>query len=265
MQYKTYFHNLWQKNFFHKSLIILFIIVIWQLGALYANNSLIFPTAFETFHALWDGIISGTLLYRLWSSFSVLLVGFFVGILIAAILTCLAVSSRLGNEILSVLTSIFNPLPSVALLPIALLWFGLGTGSLLFVLLHAVIWSMALNMQYGFAAVSPVLRMAGQNLGIKGSGFVIKILIPAAFPSILSGLKVAWAFAWRTLIGAELVFGVSSGTGGIGWFIYENRNTLETANVFAGLITIIIFGFITEILVFEKIESATLRKWGIAK
>ena len=76
--------------------------------------------------------------------------------------------------------------------------------------------------------------MVGRNYGLRGTAYVVKILVPAAFPSILTGLKIGWAFAWRTLIAAELVFGVSSGQGGIGWFIFENRNMLDTASRFRG-------------------------------
>ena len=71
--------------------------------------------------------------------------------------------------------------------------------------------------------------MAGQNCGLRGLRYVAYLLVPAAFPSILTGLKIGWAFAWRTLIAAELVFGVSSRSGGLGWFIFENRNQLEIA------------------------------------
>ncbi len=80
--------------------------------------------------------------------------------------------------------------------------------------------------------------MVGRNYGLSGWRYIGRILIPAAFPSILTGLKVGWAFAWRTLIAAELVFGVSSQSGGLGWFIYENKNQLEIAYVFAGLLTV---------------------------
>jgi len=92
---------------------------------------------------------------------------------------------------------------------------------------------------------------------------VVKILIPAAFPSILTGLKIGWAFAWRTLIAAELVFGVSSGQGGLGWFIYENKNQLEVPSVFAGLFTVILIGLVVENLVFRNIELRTVRRWGM--
>ena len=90
-----------------------------------------------------------------------------------------------------------------------------------------------------------------------------KILIPAAFPSILTGLKIGWAFAWRTLIAAELVFGVSSGSGGLGWFIFENKNTLDIPNVFAGLLTVIIIGLVIENVIFRTIENQTIGRWGM--
>jgi NitT/TauT family transport system permease protein len=105
--------------------------------------------------------------------------------------------------------------------------------------------------------------MVGRNYGLKGFGYIGKILIPAAFPSILTGLKVGWAFAWRTLIAAEMVFGVSSGSGGLGWFIYENKNELNIASVFAGLFTVIIIGLAVETFIFRNIEVSTVRKWGM--
>ncbi len=107
--------------------------------------------------------------------------------------------------------------------------------------------------------------MAGQNYGLRGLRYVTMILIPAAFPSILTGLKIGWAFAWRTLIAAELVFGVSSRSGGLGWFIFENRNQLETADVFAGLTMVIIIGLLVESVIFRTIETRTVRKWGMQR
>ena len=92
--------------------------------------------------------------------------------------------------------------------------------------------------------------------------YVLQILVPAALPSILSGLKVAWAFAWRTLIAAELVFGASSGKGGLGWYIFQNRNELYTDKVFAGLLTVIAIGLLVETLGFHTLEHLTVRKWG---
>jgi NitT/TauT family transport system permease protein len=91
---------------------------------------------------------------------------------------------------------------------------------------------------------------------------VLQILVPAAFPQILSGLRIGWAFAWRTLIAAELVFGVSARSGGLGWFIYTNRAQLETASVFAGLLTVILIGLVVEGLIFRTLSRITVERWG---
>jgi NitT/TauT family transport system permease protein len=208
-------------------------------------------------------MINGELLRRAGTSLKVLLIGYGLGIACAALLTVLAITTRVGNDLLELLTSMFNPLPAIALLPLALIWFGLGYGSIVFVLIHSVLWAVALNTHSGFLSVSSTLRMVGRNYGLTGLRYVGAILIPAAFPSILTGLKIGWAFAWRTLIAAELVFGVSSGSGGLGWFIYENKNQLEIPSVFAGLLTVIIIGLVVENVVFRTIEARTVRKWGM--
>ncbi len=236
---------------------------IWQIYAVTLNNGLLFPTFSDTMIALYQGILSGGLLEKAWTSISVLLVGYACGILLATLLTVFAITTRIGNDILETLTSMFNPLPAIALLPLALIWFGLGEGSLIFVLIHSVLWAVALNTHTGFMSVSTTMRMVGRNYGLTGFSYVRKILIPAAFPSILAGLKIGWAFAWRTLIAAELVFGVSSGSGGLGWFIYQNKNQLEIPSVFAGLFMVIFIGLIVENFIFKVIERMTIRKWGM--
>jgi NitT/TauT family transport system permease protein len=195
----------------------------------------------------------------------VLLKGYAVGVAGAFVLAALAVSGRLGRDILSTLTAMLNPLPPIALLPLALLWFGLGQGSLVFVLVHSVMWPLALNTLTGFQGVPETLRMTGRNYGLRGFRFIALILIPAALPSILAGLKIGWAFAWRTLIAAELVFGASSGSGGLGWYIFQNRNELNTDRVFAGLIAVILIGLFVENVVFRWIEARTVARWGTAR
>ena len=250
-------------GFVRKGLILVLLAMVWEVGARALNNELLFPTFLVTATALINGFASGELLIKLWASMKVLLWGYGIGIALAALLTAIGIASRLGTDFLETLTSMFNPLPAIALLPIALIWFGLGNGSLVFVLVHSVLWAVALNTHSGFLSVSQTLRMVGRNYGLSGFPYVMKILIPAAFPSILTGLKIGWAFAWRTLIASELVFGVSSGSGGLGWYIYENKNQLEIPNVFAGLFTVILVGLIVENLVFRTLESRTVRKWGM--
>ena len=246
-----------------KAVLLVVLAAIWEIYARSLDNELLFPTFSATIAALFGSIASGELPRAASYTLSLLLKGYVSGLVLAGLLTAFASASRIGADLLETLTSMFNPLPSIALLPLALIWFGLGDGSVIFVLIHAVLWAVALNTYSGFRAVSPTLKMVGQNYGLSPAIYVTRILIPGAFPSILTGLKVGWAFAWRTLIAAELVFGVSSGSGGIGWYIFEHKNQLLIPNVFAGLLTVILFGLFVENVIFRKIEDRTVRKWGM--
>jgi NitT/TauT family transport system permease protein len=253
----------WGSGFVRKTLIIILLGVIWETYGRLLDNPLLFPTLSDTLATMKDRIADGTIPMRAWTSIKVLLMGYAAGIALAATLTILAINTRIGTDFLETMTAMFNPLPAIALLPLALIWFGLGSGSLVFVLIHSVLWAVALNTHSGFLSVSQTLRMVGRNYGLHGLPYVALILVPAAFPSILTGLKIGWAFAWRTLIAAELIFGVSSGKGGLGWFIFENRNLLDIPAVFAGLLTVIVIGLVVENLIFRTIERKTIRKWGL--
>ena len=257
------FEKLYNIGALRKVTILVVLALVWEVAGRMLDNDLLFPTFLATNLAFVKGVASGELLIKLWASLKVLFSGYAIGIVLAALLTAIGIASRVGTDFLETLTAMFNPLPAIALLPIALIWFGLGNGSLIFVLVHSVLWAVALNTHSGFLAVSSTLRMVGKNCGLSGFAYVAKILIPAAFPSILTGLKIGWAFAWRTLIASELVFGVSSGSGGLGWYIYENKNQLEITNVFAGLFMVILIGLVVENLVFRVIENRTVRKWGM--
>jgi len=259
----TPFERLYNQNWLRKLFVLIVIAVCWELYARWLDNELLVPTFSATVRALVHGIASGVILTRAALSIKVLLMGFSAGVFIAAVLTFLAINTRLGNDFLETMTAMFNPLPAIALLPLALIWFGLGTGSLVFVLIHSVLWAVALNTHAGFRSVSTTHRMVGQNYGLRGIRFVTRILIPAAFPSILAGLKIGWAFAWRTLIAAELVFGTTSGQGGLGWYIFEAKNQLDIPEVFAGLLSIILIGLFIENVVFRLVEAKTIGRWGM--
>jgi NitT/TauT family transport system permease protein len=253
----------YNQTWLRKIIILAVLALVWEAYGRYLNNNLLFPTFSETMSAFFTNIGNGVLPSRAWASIEVLLMGYAVGVVLAALLTALAITTRIGTDFLETLTSMFNPLPAIALLPLALIWFGLGNGSLVFVLVHSVTWAIALNTHSGFLSVSRTLKMVGRNYGLGGFRYISKILIPAAFPSILTGLKIGWAFAWRTLIAAELVFGVSSGSGGLGWFIFENKNSLDIPTVFAGLLTVIIIGLVVENVIFRAIEANTVDRWGM--
>ena len=259
--------TVWQKlgnqAWLRKALILAGIALAWELYARALDNPLLVPPFAVTVEAFWDGMANGDILQKVVTSVQLLLRGYAIGLALAMVFTTLAMMSRLGSDLLDTLTAAFNPLPAIALFPLALIWFGLGDLSIIFVLVHSVLWAVALNTHSGFRSVSSTLRMVGRNYGLTGVRFVAKILVPAAFPSILTGLKVGWAFAWRTLIAAELVFGVFTGKGGLGWYINENKNMLNIPAVFAGLFTVILIGLVVENLIFRTVEAATVRKWGM--
>ena len=251
------------QSWLRKAVILVVIAAAWQLYALHINNPLMVPTFTATLEAWRAGVAGGDLPVKVANSVLLLLKGYGLGLALAMCFTELAMMSRIGNDLLETLTSAYNPLPAIALLPLAFLWFGLGDVSIIFVLVHSVLWAVALNTHSGFKSVSNTLRMVGRNYGLKGPRFIAKILVPAAFPSIVTGLKIGWAFAWRTLIAAELVFGVSSGQGGLGWYIYENKSMLDIPAMFAGLLTVILIGLVVENLIFRNVEAVTVRRWGM--
>ncbi|OHV82997.1 ABC transporter permease [Rhizobium sp. LCM 4573] len=255
----------WNSALLRKLLVLALLALIWELSARFSAKPILFPSFTATMAALWEASTTENLLAASWASLTVLLKGYVIAIAAAFTIVSLAVVSRFVRELLQTLISMFNPLPAIALLPLAMLWFGLGEKSLLVVLVHAVLWPFALATLSGFESVPETQRLVGRNYGLKGPGYVWRILIPAALPSILYGMKIAWAFAWRTLIAAELVFGVSSSTGGLGWFIFRNRNELFTDKVFAGLAMVIIIGLVVEGVVFRLIENVTVRRWGMQR
>ena len=86
-------------------------------------------------------------------------------------------------------------------------------------------------------------------------------MLPASIPQIISGLKIAWARAWRALISAEMLFGITSGKGGLGWYIYDRRIFMDTPGMYAGLMVLVLIGLIFESLIFNGLEKMTSRRW----
>lgn len=258
--------RLWNMNGVRKAAVLLGFVVIWESYTRLAGvPALLFPSFSQTCLAIVDAFTDHRLLSKIGFTMGSLLMGYAVGLAVAAVLVFLASISRIWADILTTATAMFNPLPSIAILPLAMLWFGLGTFSLVFVLIHAVLWAVALNTYVGFQGVSQTQRMVGQNYGLSGIPFAAQILVPAALATILSGMKIGWAFAWRTLIGAELVFGATARGGGLGWHIFENSENLRTPQVFAGLFTIIIIGVVVENVIFRNVETRTVQRWGMQR
>jgi len=245
------------------SVIVVALIVVWQIYVNVANvSALSFSAPGDVARALLTDKKSGQIPQATLHTLQVLLLGLAFGAVIGFGFASLAVFSRLGQDLLEVFSAVLNPLPSIAILPLAMLWIGLRPEAIVFVVALATVWPVAINTDTGFRTISPTTQMAAQNLGLRGWRLVNDILLPAALPYLLTGLKTAWAFGWRTVVAAELVFGVAGSGGGLGWYINNARFFLQTPSIFAGLVVISVLGIFVEMR-FGMVERRTIVRWGM--
>jgi NitT/TauT family transport system permease protein len=237
------------------------LVLAWHLYAVH-KGPLVMATPWQTVEAFWEGWRDGSLSDPTWATLRLLVQGVGIGAGVALVLTAFATLSKFGEDVLLFLTAVLNPLPGVAVLPIAMLLFGLNETALRFVIANATIWPIAIALNTGFKTTNPTLVAVGRNVGLSRVRVISDVLAPAALPSAISGLKTAWAFGWRTIIAAELVFGVAGSSGGLGNYINNARQYLLTPRVFAGLLTIAIIGVLFETL-FGQLERRTIVRWGM--
>ena len=234
----------------------------WLAKADQENFDLQFAGLREVGTAFWNGWREGRLADSTATTLKVLGLGIGIGAGIALLLTAFATLFTVANDLLRLLTAVLNPLPGVAMLPLAMLWFGLNTKAILFVLANATIWPIAINLTTGFRTANPTIVAVGRNIGLSRVRLITDVLAPAALPYAVAGLRTAWAFGWRTPIAAELVFGVAGAKGGLGFFINDARLFLHPDDILAGLVTIALLGIVFD-LVFSVIERRTVERWGM--
>lgn len=248
-----------------KLIVILALCATWEATVrLLQVNPLLFPPLSTVTVKLLSGLGvggDGELWRYIWETLSVILQSFGISVALAIVITGLAVANGWVRETLSVLTGIFQPLPSIALLPMAILWFGFTRESLVFVVVMAMVWPIASSLTVGFATISPTLFRLGHNYELSHSRLMTEILLPAALPMMISGLRVGWGFGWRTVVAAELVFGATGSGGGIGWYINNSRLFMNIVDGFAGILLVIVVGLLTESL-FRLVQYFTTHKWG---
>ena len=246
-----------------RTILLMALIGVWQAYVSITHVShLLFASPWQTTTTLWNDWTNGSLAGPTWETLRILLEGIGIGIRIAIVLTVFATLTTVGSDLLALLTSLLNPLPGVAVLPLAMLWFGINESAIIFTIANATIWPVAINLSTGFKTVSPTLVAVGRNIGLSKLRVITDVLVPAALPHAVSGLKTAWAFGWRTVIAAELVFGVAGSKGGLGNYINNARLYLITPRVFAGLVTIAALGVVFEAL-FGALERRTIVRWGM--
>lgn len=253
------------KNAVAQIIFIIAVLVLWQF--LYNQevwSKLLFPSLGSIGKAFVAAFMEKNLGGMVMHSLQLIIKGLFIGIALALIFSSLSVISDTFYAIYNMIVSMFDLIPGIALIPIAILWLGIGDKSIVFMVIHSVVWPMSRSIIDGFNAVPKLYLEVGQNIGLNPVKLVFGVFLPAALPRIFSGIKVGWARAWRGLISAEMIFG-GGGALGIGYYIQDRRTQTDIAGVFATIIVIVIIGMIVEYGIFRTIENRTFKKWGMTR
>jgi sulfonate transport system permease protein len=243
---------------------LVLLIALWQAlwaAAFWPEFQLPAPlTVWSRFEELFQ---TGRILDVLWTSIHRAVLGFLAALVIATPLGLLVAKVRVVRAAIGPLLSGLQSLPSVAWVPAAILWFGLNDGTIYFVVLLGSVPSIANGLVAGIDQIPPILPRVGKTLGAGRFTSARHILLPAALPGYLAGLKQGWAFSWRSLMAAELIAQSPDLGTGLGAYLNEGSNFNDMPTVLAAIFLILLVGIGIELLVFRPIERAVLRARGL--
>lgn len=240
------------------------IIVIWQAlwaAAFWPEYQLPAPSAVGT--QIWDLVKSGDIFSFLWVSVHRAVIGFAIAVVAAIPLGLLIANFSLVRRGIGPIVSGLQSLPSVAWVPAAVLWFGLTDASIYFVVLLGAVPSIANGLVSGMDQIPPILPRVGKVLGAGRLASARHILLPAALPGFLGGLKQGWAFSWRSLMAAELIATSPQLGVGLGQYLHNGMSLSDMSMVMAAIILILFVGIGIELLVFRPLEKTVLRARGL--
>jgi len=213
---------------------------------------------------LWEIALDGSL----WSSMAVtmkrLLAGYIIGLLAGVPLGFLTARVQALRDTLGVLALGLQGLPSVCWVPLALLWFGQTEGAMLFVVVMGTLWSVILATETGVRNVNPIYIRAARTMGSTGVHTWVYVMLPASLPFIVSGMKQGWAFAWRSLMAAEIYVTILTGFG-LGHLLHYGRELNAMEQVVAIMLVIVVIGLLTDKILFAPFEKFLHRRWGTEK
>jgi NitT/TauT family transport system permease protein len=193
-----------------------------------------------------------------------LVVGYVVGLLLGVPLGFLTARVRAAADTLGVLALGLQTLPSVCWVPLAILWFGLSETAMLFVVVMGTVWSILLATENGVRNVPPLYARAARTMGSRGLHTVTRVTFPAALPFVLSGMKQGWAFAWRSLMAAEIYVTILTGFG-LGHLLDYGRELHAMDQVFGVMLVIVMVGLVVDRAIFSPVERALHRRWGTGR
>ena len=242
-----------------KSSFYVLVIMIWEVASRVGVwPRFLFPAPSEVLQTLLQGFADRTFIFGILASLRRILLGYSIS-LIAGVLLGLGISRNkfiaetIGSMILGLQT-----LPSICWLPLALLWFGLNESAIIFVVVMGALLSITTATESGIKNAPPLLVKAGQNMGARGPRLLFEVIIPAALPSIITGMKQGWSFAWRSLMAGELLYG----SVGLGNLLTVGRELNDMSQVLAVMLIIIVIGLCADYLVFTRLERGMRRRWG---
>ncbi|GFP32138.1 NitT/TauT family transport system permease protein [Candidatus Hakubella thermalkaliphila] len=218
-----------------------------------------FPAPLSVLQTLVNGFMDRTFLIGIAISMRRITIGYGISVIAGILLGLLIGRVKLLDETVGSLVLGLQTLPSITWLPLALLWFGLNEKAIIFVVIMGAVFSITIGTYSGVKGVPPLYLKAGRNMGAQGYQLFLQVIIPAALPSIVVGLKQGWSWAWRSLMAGELLF-VSLG---LGFLLMMGRELNDMSQVIAVMIIIIIIGLVVDKLIFAKLERNLYERWGL--
>ena len=243
-------------------LVVFYIILIglWQgLAFLKIWPEYIFPSPLGVLKTLVTGFGDQTFIIGILVSMKRILIGFGISIVLGLFIGLLIGRIKTLDETLGTLVLGFQALPSICWLPLALLWFGLSETAMQAIVILGSLFSIIIGADTGVKNVPPIYIRAARTMGARGIQLYTKVIIPAALPSVISGFKQGWSFAWRSLMAAELLYvGL-----GLGHLLMMGRELNDMNQVIAVMIVIIVIGVLVDRLIFAKVENKVRERWGL--
>lgn len=253
------------KRWLHATIFFVALIAIWEALARAGFWSPVFlPSPSEVGRYFYTGIKDGTLFEASYVTLKRLLLGYAAGLVLGLPLGLLNSRFKFAEDTVGLLALGLQTLPSVCWAPLALLWFGQTETAMFFIVIMGSVWSILLATDAGVRSVPPIYVRAARTMGSRGLHTWIKVILPAALPFIVSGMKQGWAFAWRSLMAAEIFITILTGFG-LGTLLHFGRELHEVDAVVAIMIVIVVIGLLTDKLLFSPIERFMHRRWGTAK
>lgn len=219
----------------------------------------LFPAPSAVATTLYTGLLKGQYLEGVAVSLQRIAIGYGISVVFGVALGALLARSKLAADTVGLLVIGLQALPSVCWLPLAILWFGLNESAIEFVVVMGSLFSIVLGVRDGIANTPPIYVKAARNLGAVGLRLYTTVILPAALPSIMGGLKQGWAFAWRSLMAAELLFYTLS----LGNLLQTGRDLNDVSSVMAVMLLIIALGVAVNQLVFAPVERRISARWGM--